>query len=225
MAGRPTWRCHQNAVRISNDRYGNCSLRSIRENERMTVAEFCGSVAGKLIVSCQAEEGEAFYGRVDLFAWAAVAGGAAGIRANGAFDVRAVCQAVPVPVIGIHKALQSDGSILITPDFESAKELVDAGAALVALDCTRRGQEAGAFDRLQRIRKELKTPVLADIATVEEAIAAQKAGADLILSTMRGYTDETRFVTRFEPAFIRALTQAVAIPVIAEGRIDKPGQA
>jgi N-acetylmannosamine-6-phosphate 2-epimerase/N-acetylmannosamine kinase len=191
----------------------------------MTLAEFCQSVAGKLIVSCQAEEGEAFYGRVELFARAALAGGAVAIRANGAFDVRAVCQAVPVPVIGIHKALHSDGRILITPDFASAKEVVDAGAALVALDCTQRGQAAGAFDRLQRIKKELKTPVLADIATVEEAVAAQQAGADLILSTMRGYTDETRSVKQFEPGFIRALTRAVSIPVIAEGRIDTPEQA
>ena len=38
------------------------------------------------------------------FAQAAVQGGAAGIRANGPEDIRAIRQAVRVPIIGIWKA-------------------------------------------------------------------------------------------------------------------------
>jgi glucokinase len=158
------------------------------------------------------------------FARAAVEGGAAGIRANGPDDIGAIRQAVGVPIIGIWKAPQEDGEILITPSFEAAQQLVEAGAGLVALDCTARGERYGALARLQRIKEELKVPVLADIAMVDEAVRATEAGADAVISTLRGYTRETRHVRKFEPAFIADLVRAVQVPVIAEGRIQTPGE-
>jgi glucokinase len=121
--------------------------------------------------------------------------------------------------VGIWKQVQQDGEILITPCLEAAKELVDAGAGLIALDCTARGQKFGALERLRQIRSELGVPVLADIATVEEAVQAVEAGADAVLSTLRGYTAETRHVKNFEPSFIADLVRATHVPVIAEGRI------
>ena len=99
---------------------------------------------------------------------------------------------------------------------------MEAGAGLVAIDCTVRGRKYGALDRLRRVKDELRIPALADIATVEEAVQAAKAGADAVLSTMRGYTPETEHVLAFEPSFITQLTQAVEVPVIAEGRIQTP---
>src|SRR5581483_1687076 len=138
------------------------------------------SLAGRLIVSCQAPDADVFRDSESMarFARAAAAGGAGGIRANSPEDVRAIRQAVAIPVIGLQKRLQPDGKPLITPSFEDAKALVEAGAAIVAVDCTIRGQRTGALERLRRIRKELSVPVLADIATIEEAVAAQVAGAD-----------------------------------------------
>ena len=53
---------------------------------------------------------------------------------------------------------------------------MEAGAGLVALDCTARGQKYGALDRVRRIKEELGVPVLADIATVEEAVQAATRG-------------------------------------------------
>src|SRR5208282_1892581 len=180
---------------------------------------------GKLIVSCQSLEGSPFRNPESTarFAQAAVQGGAVGIRANGPEDIRAIRQAVGVPIIGIWKAQEDDGEILITPSFEAAQKLVEAGAGLVAMDCTSRGQEYGAFDRMKRIKEELGVPVLADIATVEEAVQAAKAGADAVLSTLRGYTPETRHVLAFEPSFIARLIRAVDVPVIAEGHIQTLG--
>src|ERR1035441_10634441 len=164
---------------------------------------------GNLIVSCQASETSSFRDPSSMarFAQAAVEGGARGIRADGPEDIRAIRETVSVPIIGIFKVRQDDGQILITPSVDGARELVEAGADSVALDCSARGQKYGALDRLRQIRRELGVPVLADIATVEEAVQATEAGADAVLSTLRGYTRETRDVIEFEPAFIRELVR------------------
>src|SRR5689334_13561787 len=118
---------------------------------------FQSALRRKLLVSCQAVEGSAFRDSSTMarFARAVVEGGAAGIRADGLADVRAIRQAVRVPIIGIWKAEQDDGEILITPSFETAAHLVEAGADLIALDCTVRGQRYGALERLRRIKDEL----------------------------------------------------------------------
>ncbi|MCL5269307.1 MAG: putative N-acetylmannosamine-6-phosphate 2-epimerase [bacterium] len=192
-----------------------------------TIPSVCLRFQGKLLVSCQAPEGDVFRDPASMarFARAAVEGGAAGIRANGAVDVRAIREAVSVPIIGIHKAVQPDGKILITPSFEAARELAGSGADIIALDCSRRGLRHGALERLRRIRSELNIPVAADIATIQEAVRADAAGADLVLSTMRGYTEETAHVASFDPSFIAELVRSVDAPVIAEGRVETPGQA
>ncbi len=183
---------------------------------------------GRLIVSCQASPGEAFYGPglMARFARAAVEGGAGAIRANGADDIREIRNAVPVPILGIYKERIADGQILITPTFQQAQALVLAGADAIALDCTARGIRHGALERLQRIRRDLGVPAMADISTAEEAEAAAAAGADFVLTTMRGFTEQTpRFAGRFEPEFVAELVRRLSVPVIAEGRISAPAEA
>ncbi|MEI4861575.1 hypothetical protein Q8G41_28725, partial [Klebsiella pneumoniae] len=81
---------------------------------------------------------------------------------------------------GIQKAPVDDGTTLITPSFESARALVEAGANWIALDATVRGQRFGALERIATIKKELRVPVFADIATVEEGVRAAGAGADFV---------------------------------------------
>ncbi|MGA2113324.1 MAG: putative N-acetylmannosamine-6-phosphate 2-epimerase [Bryobacteraceae bacterium] len=194
----------------------------------MSLPGNCRGLRGKLIVSCQAASGDAFYGAglMARFAQAAVAGGAAGIRANGPEDISEIRQATAaVPIIGIQKSVHPDGRTLITASFESARALVEAGASMVALDCTARGQRYGAFDRVRRIREELGVPVLADIATLDEALASADAGADMVLPTLRGYTPDTEEVMAFDPRFIEGLVRRLGVPVIAEGRIISPVQA
>ncbi|MFN7623861.1 MAG: N-acetylmannosamine-6-phosphate 2-epimerase, partial [Acidobacteriota bacterium] len=72
---------------------------------RSGIPEICRSFEGRLIVSCQAAEGDAFRAAEAMvrFAQAALAGGAAGIRAEGAEDIAAIRAAVTVPIIGIRK--------------------------------------------------------------------------------------------------------------------------
>lgn len=193
----------------------------------MTPSEVVQAIQGRLIVSCQPGEGNFFHGPqlMARFATAAVAGGAAAIRADGPADVRAIHEKTGVPIIGIHKIRHHDGKPLITPSFEAAKALVEAGADMIALDCTGRGQKSGALNRIREIRERLSVPVLADVAEVGEALAAVEAGADFVLSTLRGYTEETRYAQDFDPSFIEELVRASSVPVIAEGRITSPEQA
>lgn len=193
----------------------------------MNAAEFQAMVRRRLIVSCQASEGDAFYSPESMarFALAARAGGAAAIRANGPADIAAIVRETALPVIGIQKRGMDDGRILITPSLDEARALVEAGASAVALDCTARGKRYGALDRLRRIREELRVPVCADIATDDEAAAATECGADFILSTMRGYTDETASIRGFQPEFIARLARTLRLPVIAEGMIGTPEEA
>ena len=200
---------------------------NVSHHASKAIAPVLQTLFRKLVVSCQAREGEPFRDPESQakFAVSAVDGGAAGIRAHGADDVRAIRRVVSVPIIGIRKIMQDDGRVLITPTLESARELVEAGAEMIAMDVTSRGQRKGAIERIQRIKAELNVPILADIATLDEAMAAADAGADAVLSTMRGYTDDTADIQSFDFEFVGDLARRSPVPVLAEGRIHTPEQA
>ncbi len=184
----------------------------------------CERFHRRLIVSCQALPGEPFRDTPSIvkFARAAVEGGASGIRADGPADVSAIRAVVDVPIIGKWNETLEDGERLITATFEAARALVEAGADMIALDVTARGQRHGALERLARIRAELGVPVLADIATLEEALAAAAAGTDLVLTTMRGHTEDTAHIRGFDLPFLEELVARSPVPVIAEGRLETP---
>jgi N-acylglucosamine-6-phosphate 2-epimerase len=70
-----------------------------------------------------------------------------------------------------------------------------------------------------RIKSELKLPVMADISTLDEAIAAEKAGADIIATTLSGYTSYSRKTEGPDFDLLEAVIRTVTVPVIAEGHI------
>ena len=146
-----------------------------------------------LVVSCQARADNPLHGPLFMGAMAVAArdGGASAIRANGPADVAAV-KAAGLPVIGIHKVFSRDYPVYITPDFAAAQALVDAGADVVALDCTPRPRAGEAPKVLiRRIREELGAEVFADISTLEEGLKAADWGADYVATTLSGYTAAT----------------------------------
>ncbi|HEY9013274.1 MAG TPA: N-acetylmannosamine-6-phosphate 2-epimerase [Devosia sp.] len=179
---------------------------------------------GSLIVSCQAREDNPLHGPMFMGAMALAArdGGARGIRANGPEDVRAV-KAAGLPVIGIHKVFADDVPVYITPTIAAADALIDAGADIVALDCTprpRRGDDPAAI--IAHIRARGRES-FADISTVEEGLAAAAMGATYVSTTLSGYTSYTE-PKPDGPDFelIRALAARTATPVVAEGRFNTP---
>ena len=186
------------------------------------------AIHGGLIVSCQAEDGNPFFQPESMarFARAAEMGGAVCIRAKEP-DIRAIKDSCSLPVIGIDKVYIEGFDVYIIPRFEDAERVAAAGADIIALDCTPRPRPGGITmqEMVQRIKQELKLPVMADIATLEEAIAAEKAGVDIVATTMSGYTHYSP--PRDSPDFdlLEAVVRAVAVPVIAEGHISTLAEA
>jgi N-acylglucosamine-6-phosphate 2-epimerase len=179
-----------------------------------------------LVVSCQAEAQEPLHGShiMAAMARAAAEGGAVGIRANGAEDIQAIRQAVTLPVIGIRKVDLPGYAVRITPRLEDAKAVAEAGAAIIAVDATFRPRPGfdnpGAF--IQAVRQATGCLVMADVATFAEGAAAAQAGADLVGTTLSGYTSDSPQQPGPDYELIQQLASAVSIPVIAEGRIASP---
>jgi len=189
------------------------------------------SLRGGLIVSCQAEGDDPFNSPegIALFARAASMGGAAGIRARQPENIAAVKAVVDLPVIGITKGDFEDGSVLITADFESVESIVGAGADIVALDVTRRtrpnGLDGPTF--LREVRSRCSLPLMADVSTLEEGLAAAEAGADFVGPTLHGYTPYTAKPGESGPNWqvVEKMCSQIPVPVIMEGGIWTPDQA
>jgi len=179
---------------------------------------------GSLVVSCQSIPGDPFDSAelMALMARAAELGGAGAIRANGAEHVAAIRAVTALPIIGINK-LGDPSGVFITPTFESAVDVVGAGADLIALDGTLRARPGGQSLRrqIERIHQELGVPILADVDSVDAGLAARDAGADYVATTLSGYTGGGT-PTGPDVDLVRRLAAAVDCPVVAEGRISTP---
>jgi putative N-acetylmannosamine-6-phosphate epimerase len=184
-----------------------------------------------LIVSCQAEGDSPFNAPASIaaFARAAEMGGAVAVRICGVENVRAVRQAVRLPIVGLTKGHYADGRVLITPGSEDARAILEAGADAVALDATARRRPGGAssLDLLRDVRNRLSAPVVADVSTYEEGVDAAAAGATYVATTLSGYTPQTESLAGTGPdlALVARLSSACPDRVIAEGRMWTPEQA
>ncbi|NYF91059.1 N-acetylmannosamine-6-phosphate 2-epimerase [Tunturiibacter empetritectus] len=184
---------------------------------------------GRIIVSCQAAEGDPLDDLETLtrIATSVLRGGAGGLRAEGTTRIAAFRTLTQLPIIGIIKTYDANGDVYITPDFHSARVIVDAGADIVALDCTGRRLTAPEPwpELITRIHTELRRPVLADIASLEDALAAERAGADAVATTLYGYTAETAGIRSPSWLLLQSLVARLTIPILLEGHITHPQEA
>lgn len=198
----------------------------------MKIDEFLNIVRGNLIVSCQALEGEPLYIEGDsimnLMAKAAKLGGAKAIRTNGVTDVKKIKEETNMPIIGLIKKSYKGFDQYITVTMNEIDKLVEAGADVIALDCTLR--ERGDGKTVKEFINEIKIKypnilLMADISNLEEGINAWESGVDIVGTTLSGYTPYTK--KRNEPDYelVKNLAKNIEIPVIAEGRIHNPDQA
>ena len=183
---------------------------------------------GRLIVSCQALPDNPLRHPAIIAALAQCAerGGAGGVRIDGPDDVTAVRRAVTVPIIGLYKIPHSS-PVYITPTFEMARDIARAGADIVAVQATREREDTGTplADLVGRIHAECGIPVMADVSTGDEGVAAAAAGADLVATTMAGYTPHSRHMPGPDLDLVSDLVKRCPVPVVAEGRITTPEEA
>ncbi|AVQ30417.1 MULTISPECIES: N-acetylmannosamine-6-phosphate 2-epimerase [Fusobacterium] len=185
-------------------------------------------VKGKLIVSCQALEDEPLHSSFIMgrMAYAALVGGASGIRANTVSDIQEIKKNVNLPIIGIIKQQYGDNQVYITPTMKEIDALAAEGVEVIALDGTKRERPDG--NTLENLMREAKTKYpnqlfMADISSVEEAVEAERIGFDIVGTTLVGYTEYTKGndpLTELEKVI-----KAVTVPVIGEGNIDTPVKA
>lgn len=163
-----------------------------------------------------------------LMARAAKQAGAAAIRAQGVHDVRAIKRETNLPVIGLIKRRLPDTEVFITPTLEEVDALVDAGADVVAMDCTMRPRHGGEDVNSFMARARGKHPdmlFMADISTLEEGVNACEQGMDFVATTLSSYTPYSPQSETPDFELVRRLSQAVDVPIIAEGRVHEPSQA
>lgn len=187
------------------------------------------TLRGEMIVSCQAEGNDPFNRPeyVALFAKAAEMGGARGIRTEGIQKLKAIKQITGLPVIGLLKSKYDDGSVKITGSESEVVELIEAGSDIIAIDGTFRLREGlTGPEFITRIKRKYNCLILADIATFDEAVACENAGADCISTTLSGYTpDTTAASTTPDFNLVERLTKVLNIPLFAEGRYNTPNDA
>ena len=163
----------------------------------MKNVELLKQLKGGLIVSCQVQPDDPVYSMdfVLKMAKAAQWAGAAGIRANSPDQIALIKGQVDLPLIGLYKIWHDDTDVFITPTLEAAKQVWEAGADIIALDCTSQTNHEGrpAWELLPVVQREIPDALtFADVATYDEAVRAVELGADIVGPTLYGYTAETK---------------------------------
>ncbi len=177
---------------------------------------------GGIIISCQSTQGDPTHSPefMAVFAECALRGGAVGLRVNGLDDIKLIRKRVDLPIIGIWKCPGLDErGIMITPTFEDARQLVEAGADLIALDTTARARpnNENVTEIVKRIHEELNTPVMADCHSFMDSY---RTDADIVAPTLS--LDDLADSYRPDFPFIEKLVREQSKPVIAEGRFWNP---
>ncbi len=190
-------------------------------------------IKGIVVVSVQAMPSEPLYAESCMTAMmkSVVTGGAGALRVAGARDVKIAKKLFTLPVIGLTKPNVIPKNykeiVYITPTVKDVIELVQAGADIIATDATQRPRPNG--EKLADLFKYVhinNRVAMADISTLEEGIKAKEAGADILSTTLAGYTLESADSPSKEPDFelLKQLVETTKMPVVLEGRIWEPEQ-
>lgn len=191
--------------------------------------EIIQKIKGGLVVSCQALETEPLHSSYIMgrMAYAAMEGGAVGIRANTPEDIVEIKKNVELPVIGLYKVVTEGSDVYITPTMAEIDALMEAKPDIIALDATDRMRANGMTIRefFPQVREKYPDMLfMADCSTFEDALRAQELGFDMAGTTLCGYTAETKGTQIPCYEMLRRMCAELKIPVIAEGGIWERGQ-
>lgn len=182
---------------------------------------------GGLIVSVQANVDSVLNTpeAIALLARCAEANGAAGVRIEGVERIAAVRAAVALPLVGIIKCAYDGYEPYITTTLAEVTAVAAAGATIVAFDATGRRRSGGAsVGDLVAAAHRCGLAAMADCALQADAASAIAAGADIVATTLAGYTQATR--GRALPALdLLAWIAAHHEFAVCEGGIGDPAAA
>lgn len=189
--------------------------------------EVLDKIKGGLIVSCQALMTEPLYSSYIMgrMSYAAMLGGAVGIRANTPKDIMEIKKTVDLPVIGLYKQEIEGYNVFITPTYQAVDELVKCDVEIIAMDatCRLRPYDIPLDEFFQAIRKKYPDQLfMADCASYEDAIHAQEIGFDMVGTTLCSYTDYTKDIKIPCYELLTRLSKDLKVPVLAEGGIWSP---
>lgn len=193
--------------------------------------EMVNRLKNKVVVSVQAMPSEPLYLEKCMAAMmkSVVKGGAGGLRVAGVRDVKNAKTLFDVPVIGITKpdVIPKNWKeiVYITPTLKEVISLIDAGADIIAFDGTSRPREGCTLNDIIKYIKINKRISMADVSTVEEGVNCAKLGANILSTTLSGYTSHSKEADD-GPDFelLEALVKETNVPVVLEGRIWEPWQ-
>jgi N-acylglucosamine-6-phosphate 2-epimerase len=181
---------------------------------------------GGLIVSAQAWSGSAIDDPAVLAAMAVAAerNGAAGLRMQGVANLRAARECVNVPMIGIIKREYPGFAPYITPTIHEVAELARCGIEIIAFDATARPRPEGVgIETLVTAIHEAGCLAMADCSSAGDALAARAAGAEILATTLHGYTEETQGAPLPALGLLAEIAELEAF-TICEGGVHRPEQ-
>ena len=184
-------------------------------------------IKNKIIVSSQAQKNEPLYNEIAMNALIetiVVLGKTDCLRLAGARDIKNTKEKFgdSVVVIGITKPdiipVNYKELVYITPNIEDANSLIEAGADIIAFDATKRERKTSVLELINFIHSKNKM-AMADIAEFNEAKEAYELGADIISTTLSGYTKNTEN-TPDAPDFnlLQKCVKELKCPIILEGK-------
>jgi putative N-acetylmannosamine-6-phosphate epimerase len=157
----------------------------------------------------------------------ALANGAVGVRIEGTDRIAAVrVRCGDAPIVGLIKRTVPGFEPYITATLADVQLALNAGADIVAFDATSRRRPDGstvaaAIDLIHK-RRAL---AFADCAQIDDARSALQSGADIVSTTLCGYTTETKAAKLPALDLVAAIKALGAGFIVCEGGIGDPSQA
>lgn len=196
----------------------------------MTLSEFRVLLAQTpLVASVQASPGSPTADANILLALARASQseGVRFLRLEGLEAIETIRAGTGLPTIGLIKRVYPDSQVYITPTRAEVDALLSSGVEIIALDATLRYRPGG--ESLSDLISQVKAAgrlVMADCDSVASAMLAEQLGADILSTTLAGYTEESQHLTG-GPALdlVREIASRTSLPVLAEGRYAEPRQA
>lgn len=147
------------------------------------------------------------------------------LRLEGVESIQRVRQEFSGPIVGLIKKEYEGSSVYITPTSKEVKVLLDLGCEAIAIDATNRIRPNG--ENLSHLIQQIHSAgrlAWADCDTEESADEAVRLGADVISTTLAGYTENREPTAGPDLELLRSISVPADRILVAEGKFYEPWQ-